>query len=100
EALLVGSLLIGVAGCTTDFLWRGLVGSGLYVGMAIHTREHAAVNGIFELLRVNVQAFRFAVDLVRQGGVAVAGETLIGSRFGGVFFFCGEEWDTRQKTGA
>ena len=37
----------------------------LYVGVAIHTGKHAAVDGVFERLRIDVQANNFAVDFMR-----------------------------------
>jgi hypothetical protein len=57
----------------------------LYVRVAIHTGEHAAVDGIFKRLRINVQANGLAVDLVGQSSVAVAGETFVGCGLGRVF---------------
>ena len=52
----------------------------LYIGMAIHAREHAAVNGIFEALRIHMQADGLAVHFMSQRGVAVAGQALFSSR--------------------
>ena len=44
----------------------------LYVRVAVDAGKHAAVDGIFEGLRIDVQADRLAVDVVGQGGVAMA----------------------------
>jgi hypothetical protein len=47
--------------------------------MAVHAGEHAAVDGVFEFLGINVKADRLAIDFMRQGCVAVAGKALINS---------------------
>ena len=57
----------------------------LYVRVAIHTGELAAVDGIFKRLRINVQANNFAVYFVRKRSIAVAGETLISRRLEEIF---------------
>jgi len=57
----------------------------LYVGVAIHTGEHAAVDGIFKRLRINVQANNFAVHFVRQRSIAVAGQTFLNRGLGEIF---------------
>lgn len=53
----------------------------LYIGVAIHAREHAAVNGIFEALRIHMQADGLAVHFMSQRGVAMAGQAFFGSWF-------------------
>jgi hypothetical protein len=85
EAALVGSLLVGVAGGARDPLRRSFMRGVLYVRVAIHTSEHAAVDGIFERLRIDVQANRLALYLVRQSRIAMAGETFVACRLGRVF---------------
>ena len=60
----VSRLLVSVAGRTTDFFGSRLVRGALYVGVAIDAAEHAAVNGILESFRIDVQADRLAIDLV------------------------------------
>ena len=64
EAALVRCLLIGVTGRASDVLRRRLVGGTLYVRMAVHTRKHAAVDGIFESLGIDVKADLLSVHLV------------------------------------
>src|SRR3954463_4397000 len=83
---IIGGLLIGVTSGATDLFGSGFVCGALYVGMAIHAREHAAVDGILERFRIEMQANRLAVDLMAQRGVAMAGEALIGGRLGRFFF--------------
>jgi hypothetical protein len=85
KTALVGSLLIGVAGGTGDSLRRSFMRGILYVRVAIHAREHAAMNGVFECLRINVQANGLAIDFVRQRSVAVAGQAFVGCGLGRVF---------------
>src|SRR5215469_6949652 len=80
KAALVGSLLVGVAGGTSNFLRRSFVGCTLHVGMAFDAGEHAAVDGILEGLRIDVQADGLAVDFMSQRGIAVTGKTFIGGR--------------------
>lgn len=55
--------------------------SSFYVGVAVHTGEHAAVNGIFEMLRIDMQADRLAIDVMGQRRVAVASQAFIRGRF-------------------
>lgn len=85
-AAIVSGLLVGVAAGTADFLGRGFVRGALYIGVAVHAGKHAAVDGILEGLRINVQAYLFAIDLMSQAGVTVAGEALVDGRFRGIFF--------------
>ena len=85
EAAIVGSLLVGVARRTADFKrWR-FVSGALYVGVAVHAGEHAAVNRIFERLGIDVQADRLAVDVMGKGAVAMTGEALVRGGFGMLF---------------
>ena len=79
ETAVVRSLLVGVARRASDFQGRRFVRGTLYVGVAVHAGKHAAVDGIFEALRIDVQADRFAVHVVGQRGIAVAGEALFRS---------------------
>ena len=90
-AAVVGGLLVSVAAGTADFLWRGFVCRALHICMAVHTGEHAAVNGIFEGFRIDVQAYLFAVDLMCEAGITMAGEALLDGRLGRIFFAgCGK----------
>ena len=51
------------------------------VSVAVDAGEHAAVDGIFEGLRIDVQADSLAVFIVGQRGVTVAGQAFIGGGF-------------------
>ena len=51
------------------------------IRVAVHTGKHAAVNGIFEMLRIDVQADRLAIDVVGQRSITVAGQAFIRRRF-------------------
>jgi hypothetical protein len=70
-----------VADRTSNLLWSRCVSCALYVRVAINARKHAAVDGVFEGLRVDVEANRPTVLLMSQRGVAVACETLVGCSF-------------------
>jgi len=96
-------LLVGVAGRAADFLRRCFVRGTGHIRMAIDAGEHAAVDGIFETLRIDVQTDSLAVFVVGQRGVAVAGQAFIG----GWFCWCflggslpgGEDRSCRQQQG-
>ena len=85
EAAIIGGLFVGMAGGATDFLWSVFVRGALYVSVTIHAGKHAAVDGVFEFLRIDVQADRLAIDVVAEGVIAVAREALFGRRFGRFF---------------
>lgn len=87
KAAIIGSLLVGVAGSAGNFLRSGLMRRALDVGMTIDASEHAAVNGIFERLGIDVKADGLAVFVVSEAGIAVASEALICGRF--LRLFCG-----------
>jgi hypothetical protein len=57
-----------------------------YVRVAIHAGKHAAVDGIFKRLRVDVQANNLAIHFMRKRSIAVAGEAFVCCGFGRVFF--------------
>jgi hypothetical protein len=99
EAALVSSLLVCVATDTRDPLRRRLMRGTLYVRVAIHAGEHAAGDGIFKRLRIDVPANGLAIDLVRQSSVAVAGETLVSRGLGGIFLGRSRERARCQKKG-
>lgn len=88
EAAIIGGLLVGMAGRAADFLRSGFVRGSFYVGMAIHTGEHAAVDRVFERLRIDVQADRLALHFMSEGGITVACEALVRGRFGRIFLGC------------
>lgn len=54
---------------------------GFNIRVAVDTGKHAAVNGIFEMLRIDVQADRLAIDVVGQRSITVAGQAFIRRRF-------------------
>lgn len=84
KAAIVGGLLVGMARRTGNLLWSGFVRGVLHVGVAIHAGKHAAVDGIFEGLGINMQADGLSVDVVGQRGVAVAGQAFLCSWFWGL----------------
>lgn len=75
----------------------------LDVGVAVHAGKHATVDGIFESLRIDVQADGFTVDLVSQRRIAMASETFFSSGFwrllAGRLFAGGVDRCGRQKQG-
>jgi hypothetical protein len=81
EAAIVRSLLVRVAGCAANFQRVSFVRGTFDIGVAVHTGEHAAVDGIFESLRIDVQADGFPVDLVSQRGVVMASQTFFRTGF-------------------
>src|SRR6185437_13173145 len=68
---IIGGLLIGVTIGATDLFGSGFVRGALYVRVAIHAGQHAAVDGILERFRIDMEANRLAIDLVAERGVAV-----------------------------
>ena len=59
----IGGLLFRVA-LRAGYLLRGLlVRLGFDSVMAIHAGEHGAVNGILEVLRIDMQAYLLPVDI-------------------------------------
>jgi hypothetical protein len=44
--------------------------------VAIHARKHPAVDGVFQLLPIHIQAHVLPVDLCGQGGITVAAKTI------------------------
>ena len=90
EAAIVGGLLVGMASGASNFLGNGLVRSAFYVGVAIDAGEHAAVDGILESLRIDVQADGLAVFLMRQRSIAMANEAFVCGWFERAFAGCVE----------
>lgn len=66
----------GVALGAGDFFGRLVVRQALHVLVAIHAGEHGAVDGVLELVFVDVEADHRAVYVLGEGGIAVAGETV------------------------
>ena len=86
DVIICHHLSIGMTSRATDLFGSGFVRGALYVGVAVHAGEHAAVDGILERFRIDMQANRLAIDLVGERGVAVAGEALISGRLGRFLF--------------
>ncbi len=80
ETALVRGLLVGVAGGASDLLWRSLMRRTFDIGVAVDAGEQAAVNGIFEMLWIDMQANGLAVYFVAECRVTVAGKALICGR--------------------
>ena len=95
EATVVGGLLIGVTGGAGNFFRRGFVRGALNVSMAIHAGEHAAVDRVFEGLRIYMQADGLPVHLMRKRGVAVASKAFVNGGLGSFFFRSGLERGSR-----
>jgi hypothetical protein len=85
EAAVVRSLLISMAFGTSDFLRRAVVDRTLDIVVAVNAGKHAAVYGIFKGLWIYIKADGSAIYIMRQRGVAVAGQAVIGSGFRGLF---------------
>ena len=89
QAAVVGGLLVRMAGRAGNSLRRGIVCRALYFRVAVDAGEHAAVDRIFEGLRIDMQAYPLAVHLVRQRGITMAGHAFVDRWFWGVFLGCG-----------
>ncbi len=76
DAVLVRSLLIGVAGGAHRLRRRGVVRKCLDVGVAVGATERT-VDGRLELRVVHMQADLLAVLVFRQSGIAMTGQTII-----------------------
>ena len=85
KAAIVRGLLVGMARRATDFLGSRFVPGAGYIRVAVHAGEHAAVDRIFEGLRIDMQTGRLAVDIVSQRRVAVAREAFVSGGFGWLF---------------
>lgn len=99
KAAIVCGLLIGVTARTADFLGRGFMNRTFDVVMAIDAGKHAAVDRIFERLRIYIQTDRLAIHIMGQRGVAVAGEAIIGSRLRSLFSAGGKQIAGCQNQG-
>jgi hypothetical protein len=64
EAFFVCRLLVRVTGCTVYFLGCVFVGGAFYIGVAIDTGEHAAVDRVLEFLWIDMKADALAVHLM------------------------------------
>ncbi len=99
EAPIVRCLLVGMARRARNLLRSCFVSGAGYVRMAVHAGEHAAVNGVFKGLRIDMQAGGLAVDVVRERGVAMAGQAFVGRRFRGLFGSAVERSNRQKKQG-
>jgi len=88
EAAIVGGLLVGMAGGASNFPGNGFVSGAFYIGVAVDAGKHAAVDGILESLRIDVEADGLAVFLMRQRSIAVANEAFVCGWFGRLFTGC------------
>ena len=66
---------------TKDLLGCGLVRETLDVLVAIDACKHGAVDGVFELLRVNIERDGLAIDFGSERRIAVAGEAVLVFQF-------------------
>ena len=71
--VLVGFLRVSMALGTCDLCGGRLVRRRLYIFMTINTGKHAAMDGMAELVGIDIQADRLASNLLCQAGVGVAG---------------------------
>src|SRR6266567_1574355 len=94
ETAIISRLLVGVASGAGDFEGRSLVRGILNVGMAVHTREHAAVDGIFEALGTYMQADGLAIHVMGQRGIAMAGQAFFRNRLRRLLAGC---WLSRRE---
>jgi len=67
---------VGVTLRATDPLRARLMRKACYIRMTIHTREQAAVNGMLELVFVDVDADYRTVHILSERGIGVAGEAV------------------------
>ena len=81
NAVIVGGLLISVAGGAHRLDRRGVVRKGLDVGVAIGAAEDAVHRGL-ELGVVDMQADLLAVLVFRESGIVVAGQALVVAHLG------------------
>lgn len=82
--VIVGRLLVSVAGCAYRFGRGWIVREGLYVGVAVGAAEDA-VDGVLELGVVDVQADLLAIFLFDEGRVAMACEAFVIAHLGSSF---------------
>ena len=87
-AAVVRSLLIGMARGAGNLFRRGFVRRAGDIRMAVHASEHAAMDRVFEFLRIYLEADGLAIDFVCQACVAVACQAFINGRFGRLFLGC------------
>ena len=76
EAMCVSLLRISVALGATNLPGRGFMDQALHILVAIHAGKQIAVDGMFHLVSIHVQADLLSVLHRSQGGVGVAGKTV------------------------
>lgn len=84
DAMIVGCLLITVAGCANGLRRSGVVGEGFDVGVAVDATERA-VDGSLESSVVDMQTDLFAIVIFGQSCIIVTGQALLVAHFGGGF---------------
>jgi len=72
----VSRLRIGMTLSTPHLLRSGLMDQALHILVAIHTGEHATVDGMLLLVFIHIQADRLSFELRGQSGIGVAGKTI------------------------
>ena len=99
-AAIVSRLLVPMALRAGNCGRRGSMGRCLDVGMAFDAGQHAAVDGILECFRVDVETHRFPVDVFRHVGIAMASQAFV---VGGLRYLCagdGREQNQKQTQGS
>ena len=76
KAVRIGLLCVGVALCAANLAGRGLMRQARPVLVAIDTSKHIAVDGMFQLAPIDIQARLLAIHLRGQCGVGVAGKAV------------------------
>ena len=76
DAVRICPACINVALRAGDLFRRLTVRQALYILVAIHAVEQAAVDGVFELVLVDEKAYGRAVYILRERGIAVTGEAV------------------------
>ena len=92
----IGRLLVGVTGGAGNLRGSGFMRRGFYVGMAIDTAEHPAVNRILEFLLIHVEADLLAIYIGGHGRITVAGQAFFIGRLRGSGFVRGAGTAGRQ----
>ena len=76
-AAIISGLLVGVAARTGDLGRRGFMRRRFDIGVAIDAGEHSAMDRCLEPFRVDVEADRLAVNVLRHGGIAMTGQAFL-----------------------
>src|SRR5438270_10107182 len=76
-AAIISGLLVGVAARTGDLGRRGFMRRRFDIGVAIDAGKHSAMDRCLEPFRVDVEADRLAVNVLRHGGIAMTGQAFL-----------------------